>query len=276
MVIFKKNALFLVFSLFLSLFIFSNGMIKEKRKILGASYSIDIPSTPPNVIKLLAGEFSGIIADYLLLQIGSYIGSNSEISQDQWKIIHLGFEQAFELDPYFQQTYFQAQAFLAWDANMPESAIRILEAAGRKRTWDWRPGYYAGFDYYYFLNDFNTASDIYLKTAKIKNAPVLLALLGSRFAIKDKRTEASIAVLKLMLKDNDLNKNDKKEISDRITILKSIEVLDKAIQQFKKIFLVYPSTLDELVYYQILKQLPENPYSKKYTYNPDTGEIKFD
>lgn len=276
MAVLKKNALFLVLSLFLSLFIFSNEMIKEKRKTLGVSYSIDIPSTPPNVIKLLAGEFPGLTADYLLLQIGSYIGSNSGISRDQWKTIHLGFEQAFELDPYFQQTYLQAQAFLAWEASMPEAAIRILDAAGRKRTWDWRPGYYTGFDYYYFLNDYQKASDIFLETAKIKHAPLIIALLGSRFAAKEYRTQASIDMLELMLNDGELDETSRKEIQNRIIILKDIEGLHKAVEHYKSIFHKNPSSLDDLVTSKIIERLPVNPYSKSYRYNPDTGEILFD
>jgi len=260
----------------LIVFSFSNFLVKENRNTFNATYSIEISSTPAKAIKLLAGEFSGLMADYLLLQIGSFIGSNSHVSNEQWETIRKGFDQAFELDPYFQQTYIQAQAFLAWDANMPRAAIKILDQASQKRPWDWMPGYYCAFDHYYFLNNFQKAADIFLETAKIKNSPVIIALLGSRFAIKDKRTQASINILELMLKDPGLDENNIKEISHRIDVLKSIDILDLAIDHYKRIFYVYPSRLEDLVTSKILARLPENPYKKEYRYNPDTGEISFD
>lgn len=268
--------LLLFLSFFLIIFIFTNLSIRETRNSLNASYSLEISPMPPRVIKIMAGEFAGLVADYLLLQIGSYIGSNSKISDDQWKIVHRGFEQAFELDPYFQQTYIQAQAFLAWEAKMPKAAIGILDRARQSRTWDWIPGYYSGFNYYYFLKNFQKASDIYLETAKIKNAPVIIALLGSRFAIKEKRTRASIEILELMLNDPELSDNDVKEITMRIYILKKIQELDMAIEQYKRIFYIYPSTLDDLVTSKILDKLPENPYKQQYHYDQNTGEISFD
>ena len=276
MKILQKNVLPLFFCFFLIIFIFTNLSIRETRNSLNAKYSLEISSMPAKAMKVLAGEFSGLFADYLLLQIGSYVGSNSKVSTDQWKMIHRGFEQAFELDPYSQQTYIQAQAFLAWEARMPNAAISLLDRARQNRPWDWIPGYYSGFNYYYFLKNFQKASDIYLETAKIKNAPIIIALLGSRFAIKEKRTHASIDILELMLKDPELSDNDLKEITNRIHILKNIEMLDMAIEHYKRIFYVYPSTLDELVVSKILDKLPETPYKKQYHYDQNTGEIGFD
>jgi hypothetical protein len=90
------------------------------------------------------------------------------------------------------------------------------------------------------------------------------------------RTQASIDILELMLKDYELTDNDRKEILNRIEILNSMEILHRAVEQYKNIFNIYPSTLDELVKRKIIDRLPENPYLKKYTYHPDTGEIKFD
>ncbi|WP_457551907.1 tetratricopeptide repeat protein [Desulfobacula sp.] len=276
MKILKKNGMLLFLCFFLIVFIYTNLSIKETRKCLNANYSLEISNMPVKVIKILAGEFSGLFADYLLLQIGSYVGSNSQISNDQWKMIHRGFEQAFELDPYFQQTYIEAQAFLAWEAHMPKAAISLLERARQKRPWDWIPGYYIGFNYYYFLKNFQKASEIYLETAKIKNTPIIIALLGSRFAIKEKRTQASIKMLELMLNEPELSANKIKEITNRITILKSVQELVNAIEYYKRIFSVYPLTLDELVASKIIDKLPENPYKKQYHYDPNTGKISFD
>ncbi len=272
-----KNAiLYFCFVIFLFSFTISNHAIIKKRNNLKASYSIGISPIPAKFMKLLSGEFSGLLSDYLLLQIGSYVGSHKRTSRMQWEKIYIGFEQIFELDPYFMQAYIQAQAFIAWDGRMPEKAIKLLEISKQNRIWDWRPAYYIGFNYYYFLKDFKKASDIYLETAKMKNAPVIIAMLGSRFAIKSKQTQASITVLQLMLDETELSDNDIKEIENRIIILKNITILDKAIKQYKHAFNIYPRHLNDLVANGIINKLPFNPYFEEYNYNRTTGEIKFD
>lgn len=267
---------------FFCLFVFATGFalcnaeIKKDRKNLNATYSFQTIPIPAKAIPFLAGEFKGIVADNLLLQMNSFIGSGHSITKKQWKDICQGFEQVMELDPYFEQTYLQAQAFLSWEARMPKAAIAILEKASVKRPWDWRPGYYIGFDHYYFLDDYDKASEIFLKTSQIKDAPVLIALLGSRFAVKGKRIEASLEVLEQMKQNPGLTKNAQKEIENRIIALTGIRIIEKALDRYKAVYHYYPLSLDMLVTKGILQTLPVNPYSVSYGYSPGTGKIVFD
>lgn len=274
---FARSALpYLVLIFFIAGFIFFNNCVKERRDELGARYSLGISSAPPEVIDALAGEFSGVIGDYLLLQIGSFVGSNTKITRDQWKMIHRGFQQVYELDPYFKQAYLYAQALLAWEAQMPEAAIALMKISRQKRPWDWRPGYYLGFDYYYFLKDFEKASEVYLETAKIKNAPPIIAMLGGRFAVKGQRVQASINALEIMLKDPEIADRNKEEIRERIQVLKNIRVLNSTIKQYKLINNDYPPNLKELVAAGFIDKIPEAPSPGGFKYDPETGEVGFD
>jgi len=269
----RSIIIYLCFILFVSCFIASNLAVKESRKNLGVRYSFQINPLSPEVITLFAGEFKGLMADYLLLEIGSFIGSNRKISQDQWGKICLGFRQAQRLDPYFQQTYLLVQGVLAWCAKKPDTTVKILDVSRKHRPWDWRPGYYMGFDYYYFLNDYEKASEIFLETAKIKNAPLLIALLGSRFAVKSKRTEMSLQILNYMLKEPELQNTYKKELKDRIIALKGVLLLEKAISNYKKKNNAYPSSLEVLIEQKYIRKLPVNPYNQSFKYK--NGQVEF-
>lgn len=264
------------FCFILGVFIATSSHLKEERKKLSAQYALNIVNAPPEVVQLIAGEFKGLMADFILMQVSSFIGSGKNISQSEWKHVLLGFEQVMGLDPYFEQTYLQAQSAMAWDARMPEQAIRLLDIARHSRPWDFRPGFYMGFDYYYFLSDYDQASNIFLETAKVENAPVLIALLGSRFSAKGGRTQASLLILENMLNEPDVSENSIKEIKHRIMALKGVMILENAVNVYADRFGAKPESLDKLIDAGIISQLPPNPYLTSYTYDPLNNEVRFD
>ncbi len=264
------------FVLFFSCFIASSLVIKENRKNYGARYPLNITPVSPNIITLLAGEFRGLMADHILLEIGSFIGSNRKISRKQWEDVCLGFQQVQKLDPYFQQTYLMVQGLLTWYAKRYNTAVKILGDSREHRTWDWRPGYYMGFDYYYFLNNYSGASQAFLKAAMIRNAPPLLAVLGGRLAVKGKRVDAAIVMLQTMMDNSELDAQSKNELLERIEALKGISLIEKAIERYRKTYGRYPSALNILTASGMLAKLPKNPYSDRYYYNSKDGSVVFD
>jgi tetratricopeptide (TPR) repeat protein len=275
----KTNGIILLplfFLISVSCFIISTRAVKEARKDLSASYSLKINPLSPDAIKLLAGEFKGLMADYILLEISSFIGSNKKISKGEWEEVCQGFKQTMKLDPYFQQTYLLAQGILPWDAKKPETAIQLLDISRKHRPWDWRPGYYMAFDYYYFLHDYEKASEAFLESGKIKNAPVLLAVLGGRFAVKGKRIDAALLMLKTMLNDPSLHDTDRKEITERIDALTAVSWLKKAVQEYRALHGGNPPSLQALLEEGFISEMPKNPYSNTFYYNRDNGEVFFD
>jgi len=254
----------------------SRKAVSASRLDLSVDYRLHAGSLPPDLIKLLAGEFKGLLADYLLLEIGSLTGGNRGIDPEEWEKIALTLAQSLELDPYFEQTYVYVQGLLPWSAEMPEKAIELLSISRDHRPWDWRPGYYVGFDYYYFLKDYSRASEAFLDTSRIKDAPVLLAVLGSRFALRIGRTKAAIVLLQSMLEDPELHEAYRKEISDRITALTGVLLLGNAIAKYKERYDAYPPSLETLIEDGLVHQLPENPYYDSYFYDEKDGGVFFD
>jgi tetratricopeptide (TPR) repeat protein len=273
-----KGAAILLLSLGLLLVSFSMShlAVKERRKDLSTNYSLKVDSFSAGLMEVFAGEFKGLLADYLVLEAGAFIGSNQNISQEQWEEVALAFEQALQLDPYFQQTYLLVQGELTWWADMPEKTIALLEISRKHRPWDWYPGYYTGFDYYYFLGNYAKASELFLDTAQIKGAPVLLAVLGGRLALKGGRTEAAIVLLQSMLEDPELHDTERTEIKERMVALRGVLLLENAIKEYKQRRGTHPPSLERLLDEGIVERLPENPYADHYFYNPEEGDVSFD
>jgi hypothetical protein len=133
-----------------------------------------------------------------------------------------------------------------------------------------------GFNYYYFLSDYAKASEIFLETAKIKDSPTLIPVLGARFAHKAQRSETAIALLEGMLTDPGLDDFKRTEIKKRIQALRGTLILEKALARHKQTFGDYPSRLETLVDRQLITALPVNPYGTHYRFDPENGRVFFD
>lgn len=239
---------------------------------------------PPAALKILAGEFRGVLVDKIILDIGSFLGSKQKPTRQDWDNIIRSLEQVMALDPRFQQTYMLVQGYIPWDAGEPRKANELLDLARKARPYDWRPGYYIGFNAYYFLHDYAKASASLLAAARIKNAPVLLAVLGARFADQAGSEETALLMLRTILgelqSNQGLSEEEKshriKEIKDRITALQGVWLLKKAIAGFHRQYGFYPFSLDYLVYKGFLWRIPDNPYDTNYYYRFEDGTVAFD
>lgn len=227
---------------------------------------------PPEVLNFLAGEFKGMVANYLLLEAASFIGSHEKASADDWEALTRLLDQSNRLDPYFRQTYRLSQATLPWEAGEVEKAIEILERSRKHLPWDWEPGFFIGFDYYYFLNDNMTASQKLMEASKVPCAPLPLATLASRLASRAGKTDAAIDFLVAIYKNTD-DEDTREHLKQRITALRGIAALNKAIAIFQRQFGRLPTNLEELVDNEVLSDLPHNPYERPYTFK--NGQVDF-
>lgn len=229
----------------------------------------------PELLQLAAGEFSGVLADYLLLKASIFLGGRYTSTKEDWMAVYVLFKQSLALDPYFFLTCFYTQANLPWRPDMTEKAIELLKISSTHRDWDWQPDFYIGFDYYYHLSDNLSGSKYLMAASKKPGAPPLLGLLGARLAQKEGQTNAGITFLKAM-HANEENERKKDQIQQRINALEGVLILEKAVETFRQKTNRPPKDLDELVATGILSSLPENPYGEGYIYNPETGTIAYD
>ncbi|MBA2880637.1 tetratricopeptide (TPR) repeat protein [Desulfosalsimonas propionicica] len=212
------------------------------------------------------------MADYLLLKGVSFLGGRHETTERDMNAIHTLFKQSLALDPYFLQTCYFTQAYLAWHGEKYKDAIELLKISNNHRSWDWQPAFFIGFDYHYFLNDNIKASKYLMEAAKKPGASPFLANLAARLSQKGGQTEAAIAFLKsmrLQTKDELV----KEQLNKRIKALEEVKILEKGIARYKEKFSRPPQSLDDLVNSGILSGLPENPYGKRFVFKD--GEIEF-
>jgi hypothetical protein len=248
--------------------------------------SSGIWTLPPMALLAVAGEFKGLMADYLTMEAGAQLGTQlirkpeggfqTVKKEYDWPNIHRIFVASQTLDPSFAQTYIVAQGWLPWEpANMVAETQEILKIAAKNRPWDWQPSHTLGFNTYYFLKQSGEAGKIFLEAAKIPNAPSFLTILGARLAQKGGETETAITIMKSMFADKNPEEPGYTDMVDRLHALEGVLVIEQALNKYKKTMGRKPSSLTELTASGILPVLPLNPYNLEYCMDT-AGIIYFD
>jgi len=225
----------------------------------------DIPAgyvIPSKFSRILAlGEY-GVLSDFLFLKTMTFIGGRSvaekPLDKDDWQFVIQSLNVITDLDPYFKDPYILTEGVLAWDAQKPNEANRLLRKGLKSRTWDWQLPFFIGFNEFYFLNNYDEASKYIMMAADVPGGPSFLPTLGARLAYYGGKSKTALLFLKEMLADA----NEpllKKRLELRLLALERAVQLENAINAFKKQFGRLPSK-GELVEKGFLDKMPVDPY----------------
>lgn len=230
---------------------------------------------PPFVSRFLALEFRSVAADYLFVRVTQFYGGNAvnidESSTGAWMWLYSNLYVVTDLDPYFEDPYYFGNAVLSWKARMFTQANKLLQKGADARTWDWQLPFFTGFNKFYFLNDNKGGADDILAAAKRPGAPTFLPSLASRLYNNAGRTEIAIALLTNFW-ENERNEGLKNLYKIRIEALKQIQLLEKAVFQYRSRTGRLPDNLQVLVQAGIIKNIPNDPYGGAF-YITEKGSI---
>jgi hypothetical protein len=228
----------------------------------------------PLVIKIAAPDFQGLISDYLHIRASIFLGGTYKRTMEDWETLNLIYRQIIELDPYFFQTVYYAQGFLAWRNPMQKKAIEILETIEKARTWDWRPAFYIGFDYYYFLNEKLKAVEHLGIASHRPNAPLITTTLRARLAQESGDSDTAIAFLQTLYADTQ-DETLREQLKKRIQAHIGIQIIEGAIKRYIGDNNTTPLSLHDLQLKGYIDVLPENPFGDTFYYNSATNSLTY-
>ncbi|MCX7771228.1 MAG: hypothetical protein N2202_09160 [Proteobacteria bacterium] len=248
----------------------------EKSRITKPAVREEKIFLPEPFLKIFAGEFKGIMADFLVINLSSYYGGiiieKKEAIEKEFEYMYRVLKSASTLDPYYFDTYYFAQSILAWDGRMPDKAIEILKIGAERRENDWLIPYWIGFNYYYFLRDRKNAS-LYLKQASLRpGASDLVASMSIIADYEGGETEMAILFLEDMIKRTD-DEHKRNKFMIRLDALKKIRFLEQAVEIYRRKFGALPKDISQLVEKNIIDKIPKDPYGGKF-YIDEEGKVR--
>lgn len=283
---FVKSGYLITLLLLLLLYFFSHSFLlnQTKNTTSGNYSSLSSWDISPTALKILTGEFKGIVSDILVLEIGAALGDQIIKGKDgkwhriiktyDWQTINRMIKLNQVLDPHFDQTLYLVQGWLPWYGYVDE-ANQFHKEFAQYNPWDWRPYHFMGFNAYFFENDYAKAGELMLKGGNIPKAPPFLAILGARLSQKGRNVETAIRLLETILTEKKPSDFDYQDIHDRYEALKGVYVIEHAISQYKRLTGKLPENLDELLQSGTLTSLPPNPYKLNYCIDKE-GNVYYD
>ena len=237
-----------------------------------------VVTIPAPVVKIAAMEFQGVVSDVLFLNAMVFIGGAQQrperprIKEWEWKWFVNTLENATELDPYFFDPYYYANAFLPWDAGMVAEANRLLEKGSHYRDWDWMLPFFIGFNEFFFLENNSKAAEYLMEASRRPEGNPMFASIASRMALKGNKTETAVLFLEELYRKTE-DPGLKTHYSTRLKALRARLIIEKAAEIYKKRFGRMPDSVETLVKRNILVRLPEDPYGGSF-YLDAEGNVK--
>jgi len=235
---------------------------EQARSNISAGYII-----PSKFSRILALGNQGVLSDFLFLKISTFIGGRSgseePLIEEDWQYVIRSLDVVIDLDPYFVDPYMLTEGLLAWDAGKPEAANRLLTKGMKYRTHDWRLPFFVGFNHFFFLKDYESASGFIMQASQLPGSPAYLATLGARLAYYGGKSRTALLFLQQMLADTDdvLMEN---RLQKRLLALERAVFIEDALAEFKNQEKRMPKELSELVTAGYLIALPVDPYGGKW------------
>ena len=205
---------------------------------------------PSKFSRILALGNQGLLSDFLFLKTATFIGGRSGLgellNEEDWQFVIRSLDVVTDLDPYFVDPYMLAEGLLAWDAGKPEKANRLLSKGMEYRTYDWRLPFFAGFNSFYFLKDYEAASGFIMTASQLPGSPAYLATLGARLAYYGGKSKTALLFLREMLADTDdvLLRN---RLKTRLLALERAVFIEEALAKFRIQERRSPEKLTELI-----------------------------
>jgi hypothetical protein len=259
----RKLPVIIVLAVLATAHVFFLGKVTEGFKLLpkGEVSSFILP-TP--VLKIATLDFRGITSDILFLNALVFMGSTHERQENlrvtawEWKWLYSTLDASTELDPYFLDPYYFAEAHLTWEALMIDADNLILEKGSKYRDWDASLPFYIGFNYFYFLQDNVNARKWMLEASKRPDANPIYAEIAAKLAYEKKRTENAINFLDEMSKRTE-DEELKKKYEKRLDYLHQVLGVEKAVEAYQKMFGRKTFDIHALVHNGMLQEIPTDP-----------------
>ncbi len=226
-------------------------------------------------LKPVVIEYENLAADLIWLRAIQYYGHHLMTDRRYTWLGHI-FNILTTLDPRFIGAYRFGAMTLAWDANQPDSAIKLLRQGLRLNPLRWELAFDIAFIYYMLLKDYEKAGNYFYLASKM---PKTWGISRRWAAFSYGRSENRREFGKILFADlyQSTQNPEMKRIARRglkfIKREEDIDYLQNALEKYYQKYKTYPKNLKELLSSGIIDSIPTEPTGGFYTITIDrTGK----
>jgi len=165
------------------------------------------------VVRRLALGHATAASDVYWLRFISYLGSDQAVRDGGSLLYPLG-TLITDLDPRFAYAH-EAAGLALNEFKRFEEAQAILDAGVRRNPGRWQTPFYAGFNAWDGLRQYERGAELFLRAARVPGGPAYLADLAARLFARSDAVGQGIALLDAMLADPGLTPSVREELQLR-------------------------------------------------------------
>ena len=232
-------------------------------------------------VKMLALGYDSLFADIYWMRAIQYYGRREEAARRAKPYGNLSalLDITTTLDPRLMEAYRFGVVFLGeaepLGAGQPNEAIRLIDKGIAAYPHEWRLQFDKGFVYFWHLNDYQKAGEVWLAASRIPNAPRWLEGLAAMGLSKSGAIETARTLWQRQYEEADradVRENALKYIQT-MDVNEACWTLEFFVERYQKRFGARPARLQELVSAGLLKIIARDPLGSPYQYDPSTGKV---
>jgi tetratricopeptide (TPR) repeat protein len=220
------------------------------------------------LLKSVSLGYSAAIADFLWLEVVQNIG-DSKNTEKRYEWIYHAVDVVTTLDPKFDYSYEIAGVALASLGKQYELSNKILLKGIQNMPEYWKLPFLLGFNYYFYLNDYQNGAVYMTKAASLPGHSAYLPGLAARLYVEAQDPDMAIEFLEHIYEETQ-DENVKKEIETRmreVMVERDILLLNRSLEIYEQRFKKGISALPDLVSSGIMSKVPEEPFGGYYFYD---------
>ncbi len=223
----------------------------------------------PQLLKTLTADHALLVSEMAVVKVLFYYGSIVEhysekvIIRPEQANMYRMMQIATYLDPYNNDAYYFAQAAFTWELGRVKEVNALLEKGAEFRSWDPWINFYLGFNYSYFLKDYQKAAKYYQRAGELAPKNTLFSNLAARYLYESDQNQNALAFLDAMISQAK-DKAVRKTYVMRRDALRVVQSLEDAQQRFLLQKGRHPDDIAELLKTGFISQMPQDPYGGEF------------
>lgn len=254
--------IFIIFTLLIILFFTTDKLFLLNKNKNTPSDTLYFPNQDST--GYLSFQFKNVLANILWFQTVNYFGKHFQGDKNYRWLNHMCNAVVY-LDPKHKDIYEFCSLLIAWEANDPKEAKKIL-TKGIDHNEYWRFYYLRGMNSLIFFEDSLSAKNDFIKASKIPKSPPFLKFLAAKTMADLESPESVIEFLQNMI-SSAKDTSQKEALTERL--LKTINEynqlkLNEYLIIFRGEFKREPSDISELKTVGAPNSIFIDPYNGKY------------
>jgi len=220
--------------------------------------------------------FRNVLADIAWLE-GVQVAGNRKMTLRDYDRLYELLDVVSNFDPKFEIPYLLGGLVLGESTPHARKALHVLGRGKGQYPDDWRFPFYMGFTHYFSLGDAIAGGRAMAEAARLPGSPAYLPGLASRMLTEAREPEVALALLApIVRQESDPARRAVLERRIReVTVERDLQVLEGAVETYRKKTGAVPESLPDLVREGILEGIPPEPNGGMYVIDRG-GKVRSD